>query len=113
MAGLRKLVPWTDRQAIIAAVDSVADRRAQFTWDGSLVLDGEIRDAAARIEPIGRGERGGGADVDAGAAGAAMIRLRRVRRQLERGEDRAEKQPRSELPRNKIGVLALPTQCNW
>ena len=111
MAGLRKLVPWTDRQAIIAAVDSVADGRAQFTRDGPLVLDGEIRDAAARIEPIRRGERGGGADVDAGAAGAATVRLRRVRRQLERGEDRAEKQPRSELPRNKIGVLALPTHA--
>ncbi len=33
-----------------------------------------------------------------------------VRRQFERGEDRAEKQPRAELARNQIGVLALPAE---
>src|SRR4029079_2846732 len=90
MAGARELVPRTDRQAIIAAVDAVADGRAQVARDGPLVLDGEIRDAAARIEPVRRGERRRGADVDAGTATAAVIDLRCVRRQVKRGEDRAE-----------------------
>ena len=41
---------------------------------------------------------------------AAMIALRRIRRQIERGENRAEEQPRAELPRYQIGVLTLPAE---
>ena len=41
---------------------------------------------------------------------AAMIGLRRVGRKLERGEDRAEEQPRAILARHQIGVLALPAK---
>ena len=72
-AGLRELVPRADRQAIVAAVDAVADRGAQLARDRALVLDGEVGDAAPRIELIGRREGLGRADVEAGAAGAAMI----------------------------------------
>ena len=109
-AGLGEFVPWTDRQAIVAAIDAVAHQRAQFARDGALVLDGEIGDAAPRIEPVWRRESVGRADVEAGVAGAAMIARRRVGRQIERGEDGAEEQPGAELERNQIGVLALPAQ---
>ena len=40
-----------------------------------------------------------------------MILAGVVRRQFERGEDRAEKQPRAELARDEIGVLALPAEA--
>ena len=105
-----ELVPRAHREAIVAAIDAVADRFAEFVRDRSLVLDGEIGDAAPRIELVGRGKCRRRTDVEAGPAGAAMIGLGIIARQLERGEDRAEKQPRAELARHEIGVLALPAQ---
>ena len=39
-----------------------------------------------------------------------MIAVGLVARQVGRGEDRAEKQPRAEFARDQIGVLALPAQ---
>jgi len=77
-AGLGEFVPWTDRETIVAAVDAVAHQRTQFARDGALVLDGEIGDAAPRIEPVRRRESVGRADVEASVAGAAMIVRRRV-----------------------------------
>src|SRR5207302_9043435 len=71
-AGLRELVPGADGEAIVAAVDAIAHLGAQFARDRALVLDGEIRDAAPRIEPVGRRKRRGRADVEAGAAWAGM-----------------------------------------
>ena len=84
---------------------------AELVRDRPLVLDGEVGDAAPRIEPVGRREGVGRADVEAGAAGAAMIGLRRVGRQLGAGEDRAEEQPGAELAADEIGVLALPAEA--
>ena len=81
------------------------------TVDRSLVLDGEVGDAASRIEPVRRRECRRRADVEAGAAGAAMIAFGVVGRQIERGEDRAEKQPGAELARHQVGVLALPADA--
>src|SRR5260370_37465344 len=40
-----------------------------------------------------------------------MIGFGRVRLELERGEDGAEKQPRPELERDEVGVLALPAEA--
>jgi len=39
-----------------------------------------------------------------------MIGIGRVARQIERGENRAEKQPGAELARHEVGMLALPAQ---
>ena len=64
-AGAREFVPGADRQAIVAAVDAVAHQRPQLARDRALVLDGEIGDAAPRIEPIRRRESAGRADVEA------------------------------------------------
>ena len=75
------------------------------------MLDRQIRNAAPRIEPVRRGKRVGRAHVEAGLARAAVIDLGRVRRKLERREDRAEEQPRAMLPRNQVGVLALPAEA--
>ena len=80
-ARLRELVPRADRKAVVAAIDAVADRAPELPRDRPLVLDGEIGDAAPRIEPVGRRKGLGRADVEAGAAGAAMVVARRIRRQ--------------------------------
>src|SRR6516164_411928 len=92
VAGLRELVPRAHRQAIVAAEDAVADRGAQLARNRPLVLDGEVRDAAARIEPIGRGKRRRRADGKTSTTSGAVIYLRRVRRQIESGEVRADEQ---------------------
>ncbi len=44
-------------------------------------------------------------------AGAATVDLRLVRRELDVGEDRAEKQPGAEVAADQIGVLALPADA--
>ena len=109
-AGLGEFVPRTDREAIVAAVDAVAHQRAQFARDGALVLDGEIRDAAPRIEPIRRRETRRSGRRRGRRGRCRNDRAPARRRQIERGEDGAEEQPGAELERNQIGVLALPAQ---
>ena len=79
--------------------------------DRPLVLDRQVGDAAARVEPVGRGKGRRRTDVEAGAADAAMIALGLVGRQVEIGEDRAEEQPRAEFAADEIGVLALPAEA--
>ena len=105
---LRELVPRADGEAIVAAIDAVAHGGAEFARDRAGMLDGEIGDAAAGIEAVGRREGLGRADIEAGLAGAAMVGLGRVRRQGRLGQDGAEEEPRAELPADQIGVLALP-----
>ncbi len=75
------------------------------------MLDGEIGNAAPRIELIGRRERVGRTDVETGAALPAMIALRRVRLECQRREHRSQKQPGAEFAADQICVLALPTHA--
>ena len=75
------------------------------------MLDGEIGNAAPRIELVGRRKRRRGADVEAGAASAAMVVLGSVHRQVEACENRAQEQPRTELARNEISMLTLPAEA--
>jgi hypothetical protein len=72
------------------------------------VLDRQVRDAASRIEPVGRGEGVGRARILARAARAAAIVVRRVGGERDRAVDRAEEQPRAVLAADEVGVLALP-----
>src|SRR4051812_12798794 len=61
-SGLREFVPWADRKTIVTSIDAVTDRLAKFVRDRSLVHDGEIGNAAARIELVRRRKGGGRAD---------------------------------------------------
>jgi hypothetical protein len=74
------------------------------------MLDGKIGDALARIDLVGRGEGVRRARIETAPAGAAMVLLGYVRFDLGGREDRAEKQPRAELPRHQIRMLALPAE---
>ena len=95
--GARELVPRADGQAVVATIDSVAHGRAQGARDVALVLDGEVGDAAARVDPVGRREGIRRADVEAAAAGAAMVHLGLVGSQIEGGEDLSQEQPGAEF----------------
>ena len=64
----RELVPRTHRKAVIAAKHAVSQRLAERARNLPLMLDGEVCEAAARIELIGGGKRVCGADIEAGAA---------------------------------------------
>src|SRR5207249_3442066 len=103
-----KAIPGADRQAIVAAIDAIADRLAKLVRDRPFVLYGKIGDAAPGIELEGRGEGIGRADRLAGIAAAAVLGMRRIRLQLQRREDGAEEQPAAVLAADEIGMLALP-----
>ena len=75
-------VPWAGVLAEVAAEHPVADAGAQLARDGAAVLDGEVRDAAPRIELVGGGKGPRGADVEAGGALAAMVALGVVERHI-------------------------------
>ena len=109
-ARLRELVPRARRQAIVAAVDAIADRLAEFARDRSFVLDREIEMQRRASSRYGAGKHWWGRHRD--RRGRCRSGPRRARpRQFERGEDRAEEQPRAELARDEIGVLALPAEA--
>ena len=71
-AALGKFIPGAGELAIVAAVNAVADQRAQRLVDGPRVLDRQIRNAAPRIELVRPHDGLRGAQVHAGGALAAM-----------------------------------------
>ena len=106
----RKLVPRADRKAVVAAEDAVAHRGTQFAGNRPFVLDGEVGNAPSCVELVRRRESRSWANIETCPATAAAVRFRGVSRQIERCEDRAEKQPGAELARDQVGVLALPSK---
>ena len=105
----RELVPRADRQAVVAAIDAVADQRPQRNRDHPLVLDRQIRDAAPRIELVGRRERRGRAGVEAAPAGAAMVGLR-PRRARAPGSDRFRRETATSRNSRDTRLVCLPCQ---
>ena len=108
-AALGEFVPRADREAIVAAIDAVADRRAKLERDHALVLDRQVRDAAPRVEPIGRGERRGRAGVETAPAGAAMVGLGR-RRDRAPGSDRSRRETATSRIARETRLVCLPCQ---
>ena len=89
---LRKLVPRTHELAVVAAVDAVAEGRAQLFGNAARMLDREIGNAAPCIKLLRRDDRLGGARGDAGAAGAAVGACGCIHRQRQIGEDLAQEE---------------------
>src|SRR5208337_1666214 len=92
-AHLSKLIPRTDRQTIVAAVNAVSHRCAELMRDLPLMLNCKIGDAAARVEPVWSRESLCRAGVEAAVAGTATISVRRIRRQFRGCENRAQEEP--------------------
>ena len=109
--GARELVPRAHELAVVAAVDAVAQHAAQFHRNRAVQLDGEIGNAAPRIELIGRGDRAGGTGGNAGRAGAAVRAGGLVHRQRQVGEDLADEEIRAGVARDQVGVLADPAEA--
>src|SRR5256885_16422911 len=106
----RELVPRTHQLAVVTAVDAMADRLAQLNRNGAVVLDGEVGDAASRIQPPGGDDRTGGAGRDARLAAAAVGAGALIHRQRQVRQDLAEKEPRAALACDEVGVLADPAE---
>jgi len=107
----REAVPRADELAIVAAIDAVADRRTQDFGNRPGMLDGQIRDTAARVQTIGSYDRPGRTEIEAARAASAVRRNRFVDRQGPIGEDLAEKEERPFLAVQQERVLAAPAQA--
>ncbi len=107
---VRELVPRTYELAVVTAVDAIANGLAQLDRDGAVVLDGEIGNAAPRIQPPGCDDRPGGAGRDAGLAAAAVGAGALIYGQWQIRQDLPEKEPRAPLARGEVGVLADPAE---
>src|ERR1700683_4108046 len=106
----RKFIPGTDQLAVVAAVDAIADGAAKLRWNGAFEFDGEVGNAAPRIQPIGRDDGAGGTGGQAGAAGAAMRARGRIGGQSKVQVNLAEEEIRTRLSVDQVGVLADPAQ---
>src|SRR5580692_10502763 len=108
--GAGELVPRADQLAVVAAVDAIADGVAQLDRDRTRELDGEIGDAAPRIEPIGGDDGAGGAGRQTGAAGPAMRGARGIERQLQAQVNLPDEEKRPGARVDEIGVFADPPE---
>jgi tRNA threonylcarbamoyladenosine biosynthesis protein TsaE len=107
-AALGEFVPGADQLAVVAAVDAVADQRAQFERDRPGVLDCQVGNAAPRVQPVRRNDGLRGAHGYAGAAAAAVRRDGLAGRQGHVNIDFAQKKHRAGFAVQQQGVLAAP-----
>ena len=107
----RERVPRADGLAVVAAVHAIADERPELLRDRALQLDGQVRNAAARVELVGRADRLRGADVHALRAGPAMLARGRIHRQRQAGVHLAEEEPGACFAREEQRVLAAPADA--
>ena len=105
------LVPRAHQLAVVAAVDAVAEQRPQRFGDRAVVFDGQVGDAAPRIQLVGRDDGLRRTHIDAGAAAAAMGRGRRRGRQRQVDEDLAQEEHRAAVALQRQRVLAAPADA--
>ena len=106
-------VPGADVEAVVAAVDAVADEGAEVEGDGALVFDGEVGDAAGGVEVVGARDGVGGAGGHAGGAFAAVVVLLFVGREGKGGEEFGEEEPGAEGGVDLDGGLAVPAEAGF
>src|SRR5450432_704532 len=94
--------------ADVAPKDLVSHARAHVLGDRAALFDGQIGNAAVRVQLIGRHQRISGTGFDAARATAASIRCRQIGFKLQRSQDDTQEQPRSQLLINDAGVLSNP-----
>lgn len=106
----RDRIPRADLLTDVAAIHVPPDAVAKVIGDALLQLDGQIGNAAGRVENAVGDQRLSRARLDAERAGTTSIDIRLVRRERDIAEDFAEKQPRSEVRIDEARVLADPSQ---
>ena len=110
--GTREFVPRTHQLAVVATVDAIADGAAQLERNRAGELDGEIGNAAPRVQAIGGDDGAGGAGRQAGAAefrNAPCSAHRRAAR--DPGRSRRGRNTSPALAIDQIGVLADPAEA--
>ncbi len=104
-------IPGTHLLADIAAENPISDTRSQFRRDRTTLFDGQIADAARRVQNIGFDERGGRTGIQARSTRAAVISLLGgVVVEFLVSEQSGQEEPASQLPVEQQGVLADPAQ---
>jgi hypothetical protein len=111
----RFAIPRANILANIATDYGVTEGRAQIFWNRGAQFDGEVRNAAAGIENIRRGESLGWARVETERAGAAAVgrgRFVRLERgsKFERSDDDAEKKPGAQVLVDQASIFREPTE---
>ena len=119
--GRRATVPGTDVLADIAPENVAADTRAALFGDRAAEFDGEVGNTKARVYRVAlagvagaggpRHNCGGGARVDATAAGPAAVRRRLVGGDFQGYEQLAQKKPGAGALMDEAGILADPSQA--
>lgn len=104
----RFAVVGADLLADVAAEDPVAHAWLQVGRNVAAMLDGEVRNAARGVHPVGVGEGVRGTGVEAAGAGAAVVGLRRVWGEVEGGKYLAEEKAGAEVLVQDERVLADP-----
>ena len=110
---LGEFVPWAYLKALVAAVNSVADGGAEFLWDASLVLDGEVGNTSARIHSARCGDGVCRAGVDTSRAGAAVVFGWGVGLEIEGGDEFGKEEPCADLAVNLNGRFAVPSESGF
>ncbi len=105
----REAVPRADGEAVVAAIDAVAEFFPQLVRNRPFVLDGQVGNAARGIEPIGRREGIGRAHRQAARTGAAAVGVRRIGRDL-RASCRSSPRNSQEPKRRDTRFVCLPCQ---
>lgn len=108
---LGEAVPGTGVEAVIAAVNAVADGAAEFEGDGAFVLDGEIGDAAGGGEFARSGDGLGWAGGDAGGAFATVVAGGGIGLHFQGGEEFGEEEPGAEFTVDLNGRFAIPSEA--
>jgi len=105
------LVPGAGQLAVVTAVDAVAHERAQVGVDRAGLFNGQVADAAPRVQPVRRHDGLRGAHRHAGRATAAMGAGGLAQRQRQVDEDLAQEEHGTGLARQRQRVLATPGQA--
>src|ERR1035437_2347635 len=89
-------VPGTNVLADVAAKNIPADSSTQVVGDAPAFLNGEISDATGGIHLVRQRQGAGWTGIEATGATAAAVRRGQLGRQRERGQQNAEKDPRTD-----------------
>ena len=106
----RKPVPRANSQAVVAAVNAIADGRSKLNRDRTFQFNRQVGDAEPRVELERARDRARGAGVDATGARAAAIFLRQVRFHFQGRDDFGEEGPVAKLAADEVGVSADETE---
>jgi len=107
---LGEAVPGAGVEAVVAAVDAVADGAPEFQRDTPFVLDGEIGNAALCGQLSRAGDCLGRAGLDTGGTFAAVVARCFVGFELEGGKEFAKEKPSTEFAMNLHRGFPIPAE---